>query len=137
MARTTRTVGLVRQGDVASDGLERVTQLFARFRAGHPAGTRIPDSLRAAVLSALEGGVPRGPLFRACGLSGGQVAGWAAAMPDATGRRPVRLFAVEDAGADEAGPDAAAGEEVTVRVGPWSVTLRREGWAERGCACCR
>jgi hypothetical protein len=40
---------------------------FARFRAEHPRGTRVPIDLRAAALAALREGVSAADLYRACG----------------------------------------------------------------------
>lgn len=49
---------------------------FANFRQGHPRGARVPSELRSAALAALRSGVPPGDLYRACGISWGQVAAW-------------------------------------------------------------
>jgi hypothetical protein len=116
--------------------LEMLQQRFAQFRAEGGGHKRIPASLRAAVVAALEQGVPPGALQRVCHLSGRQMAAWQASARATAGfAPPVRVFSV----VDEPPNHPRAVRELSLRVGSWSVTVRlshaREG--AKGAACCR
>jgi len=101
--------------------LRRVERRFAQFRSGGGGGKRIPPALRQEVVAAVEQGVTRGSLERRCGVSWGQVERWRAE----SGRTPrveerqVRAFAVVEAPAPE--PQS---RELSLRMGPWHVTVR-------------
>jgi hypothetical protein len=101
---------------------------FARFRKEHPRGARIPDDLRAAALDRLREVAPA-DLYRACGLSFGQVMAWKEARSPEP--RDVRVFSVVD---EEPVPRlaprataSAAAPALELRVGPWSVSVRLAG----------
>ncbi len=53
----------------ADPKLEKLAKLFKEFRREQQVPTRIPDVLRGAVLSALQDGMTRRQLRRACGVS--------------------------------------------------------------------
>jgi len=108
----------------ASPPLDALAKRFTSFRQHHGRGARVPQELREAALSALEQGVAPSDLFRACGLSWGQVAAWRARRADAP-RSPaehpdVRVFTVTD---DLSARDAH-GPELELRLGRWSVCVR-------------
>ena len=120
---------------------------FARFRQEHPPRTRIPADLRAAALAALEKGAAAGDLYRMCGVSWSQVIAWRAAgggrAPESAKPRGaegtgagtgtgVRVFSVVDEKPVHR-PEprlrslaGAAGPELELRLGPWSVIVRLE-----------
>ena len=140
MQRTSTGAGRNSPHDGGSGGepaqLEALEQRFAQFRAEGGGHKRIPASLRAAVVAVLEQGVPRGALQRACHLSGRQTADWqASARATAGSAPPVRVFSV----VDEAPNQPPAAQELSVRVGRWSVTVRLSNEREiaAGAACCR
>jgi hypothetical protein len=100
---------------------------FARFRQEHSRSARVPGDLRAAVLAALQAGVPAGELYRACGISWGQVAAWKAASAASPPKAAepevpaVRVFEVIDEPGHE---DNSVGSDLELRLGPWSVKIR-------------
>lgn len=110
----------------------RLRQGFARFRRAHKPGTRYPEALRAAVLTALRSGAAEPEVKRACGISSQQINAWrrcemAPEQRNALVRQPARVFSV----IDEA-PDAqvepvvpSAGEDMELRLGGWVVQIRR------------
>jgi hypothetical protein len=118
---------------------------FARFRAEHREGTRIPVELRVAVVAALEQGAKLGEVQRVCKVSWSQVRSWqerdlhAQAPGDGGPGESVRVFAVEDeAGAGNGAPAALGeGEALELRLGPWSVSVRLAGGGGGGRACSR
>lgn len=109
---------------------------FARFRREHPRGARVPLELRSAALAALKSGVRQGDLCRALGVSWSQVMTWkasdrGAAMPGGGEAAGVRVFSVVDAPIAQRVP-SAPDEPLELRLGPWSVSVRLTGPAERG-----
>lgn len=113
---------------------------FARFRKDHRRGTRLPDDLKAATLAALRQ-MPAADVYRTCGVSFRQVMSWKAAKERAASQPDVRVFTVVD---EEPAPPAnptvsATASELTLRVGPWSVSVRLvgDGAMRGGGACCR
>ncbi len=108
---------------------------FARFRAKHRRGTRVPGELRAATLAALRKGVTTGEVYRSCGVSWGQLEAWKAGRKSSRTRAKkrdaepadVRVFSVVD-GEPEAVQRPALGdpldEELELRLGRWSVRVR-------------
>jgi hypothetical protein len=114
-----------------SAALAVLGQRFARFRGAHRDGARIPPELRAAVMAALEQGAKQGEVLRVCKLSWSQVRSWKGGGPGGA----VRVFAVEDAA--EAPAALGEGDELQLRLGPWSVSVRLSGGGKRSAACCR
>lgn len=121
--------------------LAELADRFARFRREHARGTRVPGELRAAALAALEKGVAAGDLYRACGVSWGQVAAWKAgahagpAKRDGAETADVRVFSVvDDQPEDLPAATAAGAHDLVLRFGPWSVSVRlaAPGRTERG-----
>jgi len=108
---------------------------FARFRREYPRGRRIPEDLRGAALELLREVAPA-DLYRACGITFGQVMAWKAAEARSLERPGVRVFSVVDEEpASRLGPRAtasAAAPALELRVGPWSVSVRLAGPAGRG-----
>jgi hypothetical protein len=92
--------------------------------------------MRAAVVAALELGVRRTELQRACGISGTQLGRWEEEAderrsdPDGGAEaRGARVFAVVDETHD-AGRAPAPTEQpeaLELRLGPWSVSIRLAG----------
>ncbi len=119
--------------------LTRLEKRFARFRLEHPRGGRYPDELRRAALGLL-GEVAPEALYRACGVSFRQVMTWrdagrsAPVMEPETEAAKVRVFSVVDASPAPGFEQQAAGPELSLQLGSWSVSVRVT-W--RGGACCR
>ena len=138
MAKTRQAVAT--QAGQRSAQLLALQRRFGQFRASHGRGARVPAALRAAVVAAVESGVTWKELQQACGVSWGQVACWRTqgrgrgAVADEV--EEVRAFSVVE---DRAVGEDAAGQELTLRLGPWSVTVRvSEEWRGRGAGpCCR
>lgn len=113
-------------GGSPPDRLAELSGRFARFRREHPRGARVPGDLRAAVLAALREGVTPSDLYRACGISWGQVAAWRAAghpaaKPVESEVSSVRVFNVVDEPRHEG---TTTGCDLELRLGPWSVSVR-------------
>ena len=106
---------------------------FARFRAEHARGTRVPLELREAALAAVRAGVAAGAIYRTCGVSWSQLETWRAVQQGAIRRRSrtrratppdVRVFSVVDAKrADPAATDSTE-QELELRLGRWSLRVR-------------
>ncbi len=88
---------------------------FARFRAEHARGTRVPRELREAAVAAVRAGVAAGAIYRTCRVSWSQLETWKVGQQSAIRRRSrtrraappdVRVFSVVDAKPT----DAAAAE---------------------------
>jgi hypothetical protein len=115
---------------VEASALVELGKRFARFREEYPRGRRIPDDLRAAALELLREVAPA-DLYRACGLSFGQVMAWKEAEARSPEPPDVRVFSVVDGEpvprlAPRATASAAA-PALELRVGPWSVSVRLAG----------
>ena len=68
-------------GDCARDvsaqrRVEHLRQSFAKFRRQHRPGTRIPHTLRDAMLAAVESGTTEPEVRRTCGVTAEQLAQW-------------------------------------------------------------
>jgi len=124
-SRTPRAPARARPARVyASRQLDALVQRFAAFRRQHGRGARVPRDLRDATLSVLEHGAPPRDVYRACGLSWGQVAAWRSRRPElppAPAEPPdVRVFTLT-----EDPPDPGAhGAELELRLGRWSICVR-------------
>jgi hypothetical protein len=134
----------LRSGDVSLRVVE-LGRRFARFRAEYPKGTRIPAELRAAVVDALAQGAASGEVERACRVTWSQVKAWQAlagreSVAAAVAEKAVRVFSVVDEGPADGSPAVAGAEqELELRLGPWSVSVRlaRPAQAGGGQTCCR
>jgi hypothetical protein len=116
-----------------ASALTELAARFARFRREHPRGARVPEELRAAALASLREGVAPGALYRACGVSWGQVAAWKGRAPSANAEATdVRVFSVVDESIRRAEPAISAGHELELRLGPWSVSVRLADLAHGG-----
>lgn len=118
----------------ASDAASQVEMLraaFAQFRATHSPGTKIPDSLRQAVVAAIQAGLDRAQVRSACRITNEQVAYWVKAQRRAMARpsqlaplAPPQVFPVVGA-AEQAATSDPIGTEPT---GP-CLQLRLAGFA--------
>ncbi len=113
---------------------------FMKFRHTSAAGTRIPEELRQAVVNAIDGGVPMDELGRALGITASQVAEWrrrgvgggTESRNKAAGAE-VRIFKVADERMEPEGASVNGdglrlgddGEPLELRLGGWSVIIRR------------
>ena len=111
---------------------------FMKFRYTSAAGTRIPEELRQAVINAIDGGVPMEALVREFGIKASQVRDWRRRGADgaldggktAAGAE-VRIFEVanerttREVGSVNGLALGADGEALELRLGGWSVTIRR------------
>jgi hypothetical protein len=117
-----------------------LTKRFAAFRRENPRHTRIPGGLRAAVLAAMQRGVTPTRLRRTCGLSKKQLTCWQGSSwvrtPSFARVEPARVFSVVgETPLPRAAAAAVAGaEELELRLGRWSVSVRlaEERAGERG-----
>ena len=108
---------------------------FAAFRKANRRGSRIPPSLRRAVVEAAAQGVPMKSLWLACGVTKSQVQKWGAIMPSGQTRQsapnelevePARCFSVVDPGdvAGSGSPTASASTILELRIGEWAISIR-------------
>lgn len=122
---STPPVAPKRPGPPSSAQLAQLAARFERFRRESGRGARVPAALRSAVLAALEDGVAPGDVYRACGVSWGQVAAWKAGTIPPAARPaelpPVRAFEVVDERPRDAAPPLSGLE---FRFGPWFVSVR-------------
>lgn len=114
--------------------VERLGQRFEMFRRSYEPGTRVPDELRAAALSALDRGASEGDLRRSCQVTTAQLRLWreqlrrraqvgGPAEPDA------RVFEVVDEPPEldtRPGSDART-PELELRLGRWAVRISQLG----------
>ncbi|MDH5671953.1 MAG: hypothetical protein OEZ06_07360 [Myxococcales bacterium] len=121
---------------------EALLRRFQHFRQQSTTGTQVPQTLRRAVLDAVDRGVSMQALRRELGVTSKQVQSWrqrdsaaAKAVAPAAGRLPSpRVFEVADpplsaepAVAHEGGSSAAASEALELRLGGWSLVIRPIG----------
>jgi hypothetical protein len=113
-----------------SKRLEQLAEAIAAYRGGNP-GRRLPEGLRAQVVAALDAGVSKSAIIKACKLSWSQVTGWhraavggrvAPAADAVAAASPARVLSVVDTDRCEA---SVLDGEVELRIGPWRVSLRR------------
>ena len=100
---------------------------FARFRAKHPRGTRVPEELRVATLAALRKGATTGDLYRTCRIGRNQIAAWSGSKSNRRTRtsavsNDVRIFSVVDP--EPRDRHEAVEHELELRLGRWSVFVR-------------
>lgn len=114
--------------------LAQLRQRFAKFRREHPPQTRIPDTLRGAALAAVRHGVTPAEIRRACGLTSKQLELWqqsrAKISTDTEPAAPrARVFDVVDEipGHDDRVGEAAADQQLELRVGGWLICVRPLG----------
>lgn len=113
-------------GTTAELSLDELKRRFAKFHREHPPQTRIPDTLRGAVLAAMRQGVTPSQLRHHCGLSSKQLEQWKRSrrkLPvEADLAAPVpRVFSVVDDDCE----GAPTQDELELRLGGWSVSVRR------------
>jgi hypothetical protein len=99
---------------------------FARFRKENRPGARIPDELRAAALSLLPE-VAASELYRACGISFGQVVAWKEREARRSEEAAARVFAVVDGEPARQTAASTTAAEFEFRFGAWSVSVRQAG----------
>ena len=142
-ARTGRRAGTKRTEPRASrsggrEVPEALLRRFQHFRQQSTTGTHVPQTLRRAVLDAVDRGVSMQALRRELGVTSKQVQNWRrrdSATAKAAGRPPIpRVFEVTDApssaepaAAHEGGDSAAASEALELRLGGWSLVIRPIG----------
>ena len=114
--------------------IEQLERRFAKFRREHPPQTRIPDTLRGAVLASMGQGVTAAQLRRCCGLSSTQLEQWQESrgeiQADADSElaaQDARVFSVvDDVPARGREPANGDGEhQLELRLDGWSVCVRR------------
>jgi hypothetical protein len=127
-ATTRRQARLARP--VQNRGLEQLRRRFEAFRSTNPPATRIPVTLRKAVLTLLEEGVTRTAVENSCGVSFTQMDQWLELYgPQPRSRNAVqspraRVFSVVDADWPLAEPSVPPMQALELRLGDWSVTVR-------------
>lgn len=123
------------EGDEVPEVLRR---RFEHFREQSAPRTRVPQTLRRAVLEAVEQGVSMQALRRELGLTHTQMRSWqrevsrpAKEVSVANGVPRVRAFEVveppvsgESAMADDRVSSVVAGEALELRLGGWSLVIR-------------
>lgn len=129
------------QGDEQNQGsgggagivLERLRRRFADFRRKHPAQTRVPEELRAAVLAAMRQGVTQTEVQRACKLTSRQLGMWQRSQGiGLVGRKrkaqqKAKIFSVTEDISREAAQarSESTRAQLELRVGDWSVSIRQ------------
>jgi hypothetical protein len=114
--------------------IEELRSAFAQFRAAHPCGTRIPDSLRAAAINAIRNGVEPAWVRNACGISADQLVYWINAMyqapkeqPDDTAIAAAQVFPVLQT--EELPKQADSATQVLGQAAPTCLEFRVGGFA--------
>jgi hypothetical protein len=91
-------------------------------------------------MAAVEQGAGMGELLRVCKLSWSQVRSWQRSDRQAPAEQIgelVRVFSVEDETRVSGGVAADSGQELELRLGPWSVSVRLAEPTGGGRACSR
>jgi hypothetical protein len=122
----------------------RLGRRFATFRRQHPDKTRIPDTLRGAVLAAVRQGVRLGQIKRCCGVTSQQIELWqrgrvVLAREPTLARPAARVFdVVSDREVSTTGPGGdGPGPHLELCVDGWWICIRRAGPQEgRGNQAC-
>ena len=135
-----------RAGASAELSIERLERRFAKFRREHRTHTRIPDTLRGAVLASMRQGVTPAQLRRGCGLSSKQLEQWqkrhgeVSAVTDLAAQeaQDARVFSVVDdvPARDRELTDGDGEHQLELRLDGWSICIRRvdpEGRGQRSC----
>lgn len=135
VAGSGRGVGRPKAGHTAASlTLDHLRRRFAQFRRRRRGRPRIPDDLRAEVLSALDHGLTLGQLRQACGVTPSQVDDWrqfqgGAVLAGVSSADPARIFSVDDGPPVDGVEAVMAGngpQELELRLGGWSISLRHE-----------
>jgi hypothetical protein len=125
------------QGEV---NLEEVAKQFAHFRQTHQKGARIPQELREAVEKLAEEGISLSEVLPTCGLTLWQYQRWHKSKSQSnkiknqkseSRKSAVRVFPVVNK--DSSYSDR--NQELELRLGPWSVSIKLAESANRGSAC--
>ncbi len=124
-----------RQATVNTKTAPIVAQLerrFAKFHDEHPAQTRVPDSLRGAVLVAMRQGVTAAELRRSCGLGSNQIEYWQNSISEIPADtdpavQGARVFSVVgDVSAPDVEPtDRKREQRLELRLDGWSISIAR------------
>jgi hypothetical protein len=116
----------------AASSIRQLERRFAKFRRDHPSQTRVPDSLRAAVLAAVREGMTPAQLRRFCGLSPNQLEYWQ--KNELKRQTPVELAVqepqifsvVEDEPRPTAKPaEPAREQQLKLCLNGWSICIHR------------
>lgn len=123
------------EGEAGPRRVEQLRRSFVRFRREHPSGTRIPDSLRKAALTAIDSGASEAEVRRACSVTSDQLGQWRNCQQRRGGsggqQLPVvdpdpRIFAVvDDEGLVGVGGGPENPRDLEVRLGGWSICIRQ------------
>ncbi len=118
-----RTKRLLQTSADAAVDIERLGTAFAAFRRAHKPGTRIPDTLRGRVASALRQGVSGSRIQKVCRLSWIQVKKMRSTqvVHRPTLPQPPRVLSVVDENASRPVP----AEAIEIGIGEWRVSVTR------------
>lgn len=139
-ARQRRHSRPIAQGeDVA---VEQLRRRFAKFRQERRSRTGFPDTLRGAVLAAMQQGVTAREVRRACGVTARQLEQWrqgrgSVVAPVQQAVEPAQMFSVtHDALSQDGGVNAGERRQpLELRLGDWSVSIRMTPCEDE--PCCR
>jgi len=116
----------------AAPSIKQLERRFTKFRRDHPSQTRIPDTLRGAVLAAVRQGATPAELRRCCGLSPNQIEYWKKneierQVPVELPVQEPQIFSVVE---DEPRPTAKPAEpareqQLELRLNGWSICIHR------------
>lgn len=141
MGKRSRRPAVSRQGKrrratVSTSTAPNLAQLerrFAEFRREHPPQTRIPDSLRDAVLVAMRQGVTAADLRRCCGLGSNQIEYWQKSLGEIQAHtnpavQNARVFSVvgDMPVPDVETTDHKREQRLELRLDGWSISIRRD-----------
>ncbi len=110
----------------------RLERRFAKFYGEHPPQTRVPDSLRGAVLVAMRQGVTAADLRRSCGLGSNQIEYWQKSIGEIPAHtdpaaQDARVFSVvgDIPALDIEPPDHKREKRLELCLDGWSISIRR------------
>ncbi len=116
----------------AAPSIKQLERRFAKFRRDHPSQTRVPGSLRAAVLAAVRQGMTPAQLRRFCGLSPNQLEYWqkneieSQTSVEVAVQAPQIFSVVEEEPMPTAEPaELTQEQQLELRLNGWSICIRR------------
>lgn len=111
----------------------RLRRSFAEFRRQHKSRTRLPETLRALALAAVESGTSEQEVRRACGVTSEQLSHWRKHRRPGTGEMAkshpkARVYSVVDDPPAEERADSVGtqkGQSLELRLGSWAICIRQ------------
>ena len=117
---------------IINSKLNTLEKKFDEFHQTHPPQTKIPDSLRRAVLTALQNGIAEQEIRQACGITSSQIRQWQKSCGKSKAieanklQKPRILEVHDDTQIQNAKPDEIAPAQthpMEIRLGGWSISI--------------